>query len=86
MPAGRACRILLCTECNAAADLYITLLEQHGLKPDQLLRCYQVGWLLATRLSPTPVQLLTFHPLVSPGASASGYRAQGGVAILRKAL
>ena len=86
MPAGRACRILLCTECNAAADLYITLLEQHGLKPDQLLRCYQVGWLLATRRSPTHVQLLTFHPLVSPGASASGYRAQGRVAILRKAL
>ncbi|KAL3915188.1 MAG: hypothetical protein SGPRY_007339, partial [Prymnesium sp.] len=39
-PATADSRILLCTECNAAADLYVTLLADH-LQPKEMLRYYQ---------------------------------------------
>jgi helicase MOV-10 len=38
--AAEPCRILLCTECNAAADLYVTLLAK-VVAPSEMLRSYQ---------------------------------------------
>ena len=63
--AGRPCRILLCTECNAAADLYISLLCEAGLTTDELLRCYQVRIAPSDgpRPSPGPRPSLGPHPV-----------------------
>lgn len=40
--------ILLCTDCNAAADLYVLLLSEFGVKPPEMLRSYQARRALHT--------------------------------------